>query len=308
MSQINNPHLPLQALRCFEAAARHLSFKHAADELCLTPSAVSHQIKRLEDWVGNPLFLRKTRQIELTEIGSTLFEEVSESFRRMGTSLQKAALLGKKQTLRLALPNIMQHVLQKDFIDAFRNRYPQYDLELITISNVMYVPYLEILQHADVALLIGTGHWENTRSFTLICLHISAFCPAGLAMHPFPLDDPNKLAEYRWLINREFPETWRWFLSNFGHSELQSQIGLRIYDNFTALLEPEFAADGVALLDIHIAPYLLGKNWQRMLDAAPPSAAYCLVCPQEGELKDGTEKLIRFFTEQAWRLGWPVKF
>jgi len=308
MPPINLSHLPLQALRCFEAAARHQSFRLAAEELCLTPSAVSHQIKRLEDWLGNPLFLRKTRQIELTEIGRNLFDEVSEAFRRMETSLHHAALLGKRQTVRLALPDVMQHVLQKDFIDAFRNRYPQYDLELITIPNAMYVPHLEILQRTDVALLLGSGFWEKARVTPLISLHLTAFCPSTLARHKFPLQDPRQLEEYPWLNNKEFPESWGWFLSFLGLSGLYSKVGTDSYENLAALRNPALADAGIALMDIHITPYLLGARWHRMLDIAVSSIAYCLVCPEEGGGKPGTDTLIKFFTEQAQRLGWPAKF
>ncbi|MBS1197557.1 MAG: transcriptional regulator [Proteobacteria bacterium] len=308
MRAINLSHLPLQALRCFEAAARHQSFKLAADELCLTPSAVSHQIKKLEDWIGNPLFLRKTRQIELTEIGRSLFDEISAAFRRMESSLEEAARHARKQPLRLAVPLVMQHVLQKDFIAPFQDRHPQYDLELISIPNAMSVPHHEILQQADVALLLGTGYWENTRAYPLISLHISAYCPASLAKHKFPLDDPRKLEQYRWLQNREFPEGWRWFLGIFGLSGLQSKVGTATYEYLTVLLEPSFKADGIALLDVRIAPYLLGNDWLRMLDAAPPSAAYCLVCLDNSEPNPGLQRMISFFTEQATRLGWPNSF
>ncbi len=308
MPQINLSHLPLQALRCFEAAARHRSFKLAADELCLTPSAVSHQIKKLEEWIGNPLFTRLTRQVELTEIGRNLFEEVSAAFRRMENCLEDAARHARRQPLRLAISKLMQHVLKTDFIEGFEKKYPQYELEIVTVPNTMNVPHLEVLKQADVALLIGAGFWDRASIRPLLGLHISAFCPTSLAQHDFPLNDPRQLEEYRWLQNLEYPSAWPWFLGLLGLSGLQSKLGMSTYSDMLDLLKPDFKAEGVALLDTCIAPSVLGQgNWRRMIDIALPSALFCLVYPME-DVKPGTESLIKFFTEQAQRLGWPNSF
>src|SRR5512145_2301762 len=81
---------PLAALRVFEAAARHLSFTRAADELGMTQAAVSYQIKVLEERVGAPLFLRRPRQVGLTETGARLQPAVSEAFRQLRTAYAEA--------------------------------------------------------------------------------------------------------------------------------------------------------------------------------------------------------------------------
>lgn len=80
---------PLTTLSVFEAAARHLSFKNAAAELNVTPAAVSHQIKTLEDHLGAPLFLRRHRGVDLTEEGSRLFATLAESFVRLSHTLRE---------------------------------------------------------------------------------------------------------------------------------------------------------------------------------------------------------------------------
>ncbi|HEX6015213.1 MAG TPA: LysR family transcriptional regulator, partial [Geminicoccaceae bacterium] len=74
----------LSALRAFEAAARHLSFRRAGDELCVTHSAVSHQVKELERELGGPLFWRKGRRVELTAAGEALFPVLRDAFGRIG--------------------------------------------------------------------------------------------------------------------------------------------------------------------------------------------------------------------------------
>ena len=75
---------PLNALRSFEVAARHLSFTKAAEELHVTHSAISHQIKALEEWLGIPLFKRVNRGLLLTESGQAYLKPVRESFQKLG--------------------------------------------------------------------------------------------------------------------------------------------------------------------------------------------------------------------------------
>src|SRR5215211_1486811 len=96
---------PLIELRAFDAAARHLSFKKAADELGLTPTAISHQIKLLEDYCGQPLFRRRPRPIILTGTGTTLFAVIRsglDSFSNAFLSLREAA---DRRPLRISTTN-----------------------------------------------------------------------------------------------------------------------------------------------------------------------------------------------------------
>src|SRR5581483_2944832 len=80
---------PLSALRAFAAAGRHLSFQRAAAELAVTPTAISHQIKRLEADLGTALFRRLTRKLQLTEAGRALLPEVAGAFDRLGTAVER---------------------------------------------------------------------------------------------------------------------------------------------------------------------------------------------------------------------------
>src|SRR5215467_15059877 len=80
---------PLNALRAFEAAARHLSVSRAAAELHVTPAAISHQVKALEEWLGVPLFRRLNRQILLTDAGQTCFKGLRDGFDRLAATIEK---------------------------------------------------------------------------------------------------------------------------------------------------------------------------------------------------------------------------
>src|ERR1700731_1688357 len=97
---------PLKNLRAFCAAARQGSFKFAADELCLTPSAVSHQMKELEAALGVGLFERKTRSLELTPVGLHLLEEVEPLLEALDSALAQLARSHGRQMLRVRLPGL----------------------------------------------------------------------------------------------------------------------------------------------------------------------------------------------------------
>ena len=95
---------PLKNLRAFCAAARHRSFKFAAHELCVTPSAVSHQMKELEAALGMRLFERKTRALELTTAAHRLLDEVEPLLEALDRTLAQLARRNARQTLRIRLP------------------------------------------------------------------------------------------------------------------------------------------------------------------------------------------------------------
>src|SRR3954463_10868517 len=86
-SRMDRAQLPLNALRAFEAAARHLNFTRAAIELCVSQGAVSHQVAALEERLGTPLFRRLPRGLALTDEGQALVPTVADAFDRIGATL-----------------------------------------------------------------------------------------------------------------------------------------------------------------------------------------------------------------------------
>src|SRR5579863_4817724 len=123
---------PLRALRAFCAAARHRSFKFAADELCLTPSAVSHQMKELETALGTRLFERKTRALELTTAAHRLLDEVEPLLEALDRTLAQMARRNGRQTLRIRLPALFASELFIPRLASFCAENPQVDVQLDT--------------------------------------------------------------------------------------------------------------------------------------------------------------------------------
>ena len=123
---------PLRTLRAFCVAARQLSFKLAADELCLTPSAVSHQMKELETILGMRLFVRRTRALELTAAGLRLLEEVEPLLEGLDRALAQLARGDGRETLRVRAPALFASELLIPRLEEFCEAHPSIDVQLDT--------------------------------------------------------------------------------------------------------------------------------------------------------------------------------
>lgn len=155
--------LPLHVLPAFEAATRLRSFRAAAEELHLTPSAVSHQIRLLEDILGVPLFRRRARGLELTDAGRSYAETVRESLGRLEAEADRLASAPKPRRLRVSLPDFVAHLHVLPALQRFRDRSPHVDLD---ISATMALADIES-GDADAAVRIGMGQWGKLQSFRI---------------------------------------------------------------------------------------------------------------------------------------------
>lgn len=155
---------PLNALKAFEAAARHLNFTKAAEDLFVTQAAVSHQIKILEDFLGVKLFHRKNRLLELTEVGSQYFAEIQPLLEKIAIATEKVKLKTARQILAISTtPSFGMHWLVPRLND-FHLRYPDIEVRLTTM------PQDEGLfgKDTDVAIYYGNGNWNNLEAIELV--------------------------------------------------------------------------------------------------------------------------------------------
>jgi LysR family transcriptional regulator, glycine cleavage system transcriptional activator len=144
---------PLTELRAFEAAARHLSFKKAAAELGLTPTAISHQIRLLEQHCGAALFRRRPRPLSLTEVGARLFPIVHEGFEAFATVLGAIRRQGDRQSLRVTTTNAFASRWLVPRLPRWRKVRADAPLEVIGTDNVLDLHAGD----ADVAIRYATG-------------------------------------------------------------------------------------------------------------------------------------------------------
>ena len=148
---------PLNALRAFEAAARHLNFSRAADELSVTPGAVSQQIQNLEDYVGAALFKRTPKGLLLTDAAQTALPALREAFDRLAeaASLLTGAVDGRRLTLT-APPSFAAKWLVPR-LGAFEQAYPQVDVWLSAGIEILDMTAGEV----DVAIRYGSGRYPG---------------------------------------------------------------------------------------------------------------------------------------------------
>lgn len=147
----------LSALRAFEAAARHQSAKRAAQELSVTPTAISHQLRQLEDWLGTPLFVRKPRQLVLTPQGRELLTVLSESLDAIADTVMRLRTAPIRETITLsATPAVASRWLLPR-VCILRDAHPRLDLRV----HVSHEPVALDGITADVAIRYGSGDWPG---------------------------------------------------------------------------------------------------------------------------------------------------
>lgn len=169
--------LPLNALRAFEAAARHLSFTRAAIELCVTQAAVSHQVKSLEARLGAALFRRLPRGLALTDEGLALLPSVRESFDRLDDTLARFEGGRVTEVLSVGVVGTFAVGWLLPRLPAFREAHPFVDLRLFTNNNRADLAG----EGLDCAIRFGDGAWHGTESAPLLAAPMTPLCAPALA-------------------------------------------------------------------------------------------------------------------------------
>ena len=163
---------PLKNLRAFCAAARHRSFKFAADELCVTPSAVSHQMKELEASLAMRLFERKTRSLELTTAAHRLLDEVEPLLEALDRTLAQFARRNGRLSLRVRMPAMFANELFIPRMASFCAAHPLIDVQLDTRDPLpaTHAPT------ADVSILLADSAPAGMKSARLFSSPLIAVC------------------------------------------------------------------------------------------------------------------------------------
>ncbi len=203
---------PLSALRALEAAARHLSYTRAAEELFVTQSAISHQIKNAEELWGLKLFERRGRRLVLTEAGHAIVPIVRDFMRRMTSTLED--LKDKKDNTSSALRvTLLQSFAFKWLVHRlghFNHAYPEIDVWISTSDELIDFDS----ENADVGIRLGYGSWSNLYDELLLTEYVFPVCsPRFLKEHGTP-DRPDDLLRFP-LLRRgtiDILPRWRdWF-------------------------------------------------------------------------------------------------
>ncbi|OHV81255.1 LysR substrate-binding domain-containing protein [Ensifer sp. LCM 4579] len=244
---------PLNALRVFEAAARLGSFTRAGEELGMTQTAVSYQIKLIEENVGEPLFLRRPRQVALTDVGERLAPKVTEAFEMLHDAVASAR--GDVDTALLihSTPTFGAQWLARN-IGTFQLAHPHIAVRLTTSDKIIDFGK----EAADIAIRYGDGIWPGLVSHPLMRVEFTPMLSPALAETIGGVHEPRDLLKLR-IIDAGDP-WWRvWFraagvhdpdlagrpASRLGAQTLEARAA--VAGQGVAILTPEFYADDVAL-------------------------------------------------------------
>jgi len=275
----------LSSLRAFEAAARHLNLTRAAAELCVTQTAVSHQIKGLEQQLGRALFHRTSRGLQLTEEGELLAPQLHEAFALLQRALLQLEDEGPREPLSIGVVGTFAMGWLLEALPRFRLAHPRIELRLQTHNNKLDL----VAEALDAAILFGDGAWRGLRAESLLEAPLSPLCaPALLAQ----LRQPEQLRQLPLL--RSFRSgDWTAWAEAAGLSDLRPR-GPQ-FDSSVLMVQAAQRGLGVAL-----APPRMFQHELRLGLLAQPFALeldrgrYWLVQPQ----KPRPSKALRSFT--AW--------
>lgn len=233
------PHLPLNALRAFEASARHLSFTRAAIELCVTQAAVSHQVKSLEAQLKVTLFKRLPRGLMLTREGETLLPVLCDCFDRIAQTLGRFEGGHYREVLTVGAVGTFAVGWLLPRLADFQARHPFIDLRLSTNNNRVDVA----AEGLDYAIRFGAGAWHGTEAIELLEAPLSVLCVPQLAQQ---LHSPADLSGQTLLRSYRTDEWSEWFRAAGLPASTPASRSV-VFDSSLGMMEAALQGVGVAL-------------------------------------------------------------
>ncbi|RWL80171.1 MAG: transcriptional regulator GcvA [Mesorhizobium sp.] len=274
-----------RALRTFEAAARHLNFTRAADELGLTPAAVSHQIKEIEDQLDLVLFTRTSRSIRLTEAGSLLHDASIDALDLLNRAVSRARKMTRGTSLlKVTLDAQFATKWLMRRVDDFRRQKPGIELRFDITYDVRDFERDDV----DIGIRFGTGKYPGLVAHRLFENIIIPVCsPALLASGP-PLKEPrdlfnHTLAHIEWSRQGVTWPNWSMWMHAAGVEDFDDSRTL-VFRTSTDATQAALDGNAVALADFAmvandlsqgrlVRPFELGIK-------VAPDFAYFLVYPE----------------------------
>jgi len=231
----------LNALRAFESAARHLSFTRAADELHVTQAAVSHQVKALEEQIGILLFLRRNRQLILTDAGQTLLPDLIAAFDAMDRALARVKRRDQAGILTIATMDSLAAAWLMPRLGRFREENPDIDIRLATSD----LPADYDRDGIDIGIRYGMGTWPGLRAEELMGDQIFPVCAPELLSRGAGLKTPSDLRHFP-LIHDDMPEDWKMWLNAAGLKDIDPTRGTG-FTHSNLVIQAAINGEGVAL-------------------------------------------------------------
>ncbi|SFI84796.1 LysR substrate-binding domain-containing protein [Caulobacter sp. UNC279MFTsu5.1] len=269
---------PLSALRAFEAAARRLSFRLAAEELAVTPTAVSHQVRQLEAYLDQALFVRGVRSVSLTAAGARLFPVLMDGFDAFEQAVAGLRAGSGRRVVTLSTTMAFAARRLAGRVEAFRAANPELDLRVLATDD----PVDLRAGDADAAVRYGLGPWPGLVSEPLVDDRFAPVCSPSLGLTDARDLVAHALIHAEWRHPGADAPTWRLWARQAGMAGLDVEAGPRFTDDSHAI-QAAVAGQGVVLASLTLVadelaggllvqpfgPALAGRRFQLVY---PPAA------------------------------------
>ncbi|MBB4577416.1 LysR substrate-binding domain-containing protein [Rhizobium lentis] len=274
-----------RALRIFEAAGRHLNFTRAAAEVGLTPAAVSHQIKEIEEQLGLVLFMRTSRSIRLTPSGALLLKAAADALDTLQRGISRARRMARNPAhLRISTSARFATNWLLPRLPGFRAEHPALELTFDITDEVRDFAVNDI----DLAIRFGTGNYDQARSDRLFDTIIAPVCSPKLIESGSKLDEPRDLLNHtlfhvNWKTDGMVWPNWRMWMAAAGVTDFDDSRCVGFTDS-GHVVQAVIDGGGIGLADLDmIASDLADGRLVKVFDIAisvAPEYAYHLVYPE----------------------------
>ncbi|MEE8248257.1 MAG: transcriptional regulator GcvA [Alphaproteobacteria bacterium] len=284
---------PLNALRAFEAAARHLSFTRAAQELNVTQAAVSHQVKALEERLGVKLFHRRNRALLLSEAGQAYLPPLRDAFDGLAAATERVLARDSSGALTVSALNSFAATWLVPRLKRFRELHADIEVRLTASDHLVDFAREDV----DIAIRYGRGEWPGLRADRFLTEDIFPVCSPALLGGAQPLRRPGDLRHHT-LLHDDMRESWRMWLLAAGVDDIDAYRGPG-FSHSNLVTRAAIDAQGVALGRSALVQAELeaGTLVRPFRVSLPAEYAYYVVCP-EVTAERPKEKAFR-----AWVLG-----
>lgn len=245
-------YIPLKSLRAFEAAARHLSFTNAAIELNVTHSAVSQQVKQLEELLNCPLFVRVPRGLMLTPEAEHLLPVLLESFDRIAQSLDFFSARQVREKLKIGVVGTFATGFLLPRLPSFYQKYPHIELQLSTNNNRLDIA----AEGLDLAIRFGSGAWHGVQADFLCESPLTPLCTPAMAE---ALREPADLLQFT-LLRSYRRDEWSSWLQKAGGPLLPPSQPVVVFDSSVTMLAAAEQGVGVALAPVAMFSHLVAQG------------------------------------------------
>ena len=239
---------PLKALRVFESAARHLSFTAAAEELNVTPAAIGHQVRALEDYFGQQLLRRSTRKVELTDVARWVLPTIGQGFDLLADAGERLMAPETGSALNLTVEPAFASRWLVQHLESFQQQFPDWDVRLSATYDLVDLAEARF----DMGIRFGDGQYPDLTVHRLGLEEVFPVCSPELMQSHGPIREPNDLREVTllhedWVMaNEQVWPSWKMWLKATGADAVNPDPGPR-YSNSALAIQAALNGQGVAL-------------------------------------------------------------